>query len=77
MSSRSLRRVLSVSLVMAFLSLGSPASGAASTFFVSPDASFWELAWQWLTEQLSTTVEGEPAAPADQSDAGWILDPNG
>lgn len=82
MSSRSLRCVLAGSLITAFLSLGGPAAVEASDLpALSSPPSFWVLAWEWLTAQIPRAEEGaEPSAPAaeaERSDAGWILDPNG
>ena len=84
MSSRSLRRVLVASLVTAVLSLGGPVSGEAADVLEMPDvSSLWSRACQWLMAQISP-VEEEPAAAISpetaaerNSDAGWMLDPNG
>jgi hypothetical protein len=81
MSSRSLRRVLAVTLVAASLSLGGPVLGeAAGSSASSEGASLWSLAWQWLAEAvLSQPVD--PAATTEmveeRKDAGWIIDPDG
>jgi len=58
-----------------FLSLAGPAPGAASGFGDEAAApSLWALAWQWLTEQIAPV---EATTGQDQSDAGWIMDPDG
>ena len=83
MSSRTLRRVLAVTLVAASLSLTAPVSAEAADLFTSPEEpSFWALAWQWLTEQMAETTDSAlplGAAEADdhRTDAGWIIDPDG
>lgn len=84
MSSRSLRRVLAGSLVTTFLVLSCPVSGEAADLFESHEAaSLWVQAWQWLMAQISPAQEetdsaaSEEAAAERDSDAGWMLDPNG
>lgn len=81
MSSRSLRRVLVGSLVMAFLSLG-PVSGEATDFLEMPEvSSLWVRACEWVMAQISPVEEASAAAPPAEAsadrDAGWMLDPNG
>lgn len=81
MSFRTLRCILSGTLVTAILSLGGPVSGEAAGFFEASETPvFWVRAWHWLAAQISP-AEAEMAVPAEENhstqDAGWVIDPDG